>query len=44
MFTELSLLLKLIQNLVAADTEEVRYFVDLAVLSLLEEVLKWNDP
>jgi len=43
-FSELSLLLKLIQNLMAADTEEVQYFLDLAVKELLEEVLKWNDP
>jgi hypothetical protein len=28
----------------AADTEEVQYFLDLAVKELLEEVLKWNDP
>lgn len=43
-YSELQMILKLVQNLMAADTEEVQYFLDLAVKELLEEVLKWNDP
>lgn len=44
LFQEITLILKLVQNLMAANTEEVQYFLDLAVRELLEEVLKWNDP
>jgi hypothetical protein len=36
--------MKLLQNLLAADTEEVKYFMELAVKELMEMILKWNDP
>ena len=40
----MTLIMKLLQNLLAADTEEVKYCMELAVKELIEMILKWNDP
>jgi hypothetical protein len=43
-FHDVQQLLKLILNLVAGETEETQYFLQLAVKGILEKVLIWNDP